>query len=121
MIYEENDKNLTSFARVFSLQFVSDAKDYLAAAAPNCKSEYEEGKGPWRSDRPEVNIRCLFKNINFAGIENARKGMYHPSRQESVCPDCYRLYLEGLTKKMLLLPSTNARPQVKSRFSRRFD
>ena len=49
MIYEENDKNLTSFARVFSLQFVSDAKDYLAAAAPNCKSEYEEGKGPWKT------------------------------------------------------------------------
>lgn len=118
-IYEENDKDLTSFARVFSLQFVNDARDYLAATAPNCKSEYEEGKGPWRSDRPEVNIRCLFKNINFAGIENVRQIMYHPLQKEIVCPDCYRLYLDGLTKKMLSLPSVNARPQGKSRFSRR--
>lgn len=121
LIYEESNKDLTSFARVFSFQFVSDAKDYLAAAAPNCRSVYEEGKGPWRSDRPEVNIKCLFKNINFAGIENAREGMYHPTRQCIACPDCYRLYLDGLTKEMLLLPSTNARPQGKSRFSRRFD
>lgn len=119
LIYEENDKDLTSFARVFSLQFVSDAKDYLAAAAPNCKSQYEEGKGPWRSDRPEVNIRCLFKNINFAGIENVRQRMYHPSQKEIACPDCYKLYLEGLTGKMLSLPLINARPKVKSRFGRR--
>lgn len=118
-LYEERDKDLTSFARVFSKQFVIDVKDYLAAVAPNCRSQYEEGKGSWRSDRPEVNIECLYKNINFAGIENVRQKMYRPTEKEIVCPDGYGLYLEGLTKKMLSLPLINARPKNKSRFSRR--
>ena len=92
-LYEERDKELTSFARVFSKQFMIDAKDYLAAAAPNRRSQYEEGKGAWRSDRPEVNIECLYKNINFDGIENVRRKMYHPIKKERVCPDGYGLYL----------------------------
>lgn len=118
-VYEERDENLTSFARVFSKQFMTDAKDYLAAAAPNRRSQYEEGKGAWRSDRPEVNIECLYKNINFDGIENVRRKMYHPIKKETVCPDGYGLYLEGLTNKMLSLPLINTRPKNKSRFNRR--
>ena len=115
----EGDKDLTSFARVFSKQFMIDAKDYLAAAAPNRRSQYEEGKGSWRSDRPEVNIECLYKNINFDGIENVRRKMYHPIKKETVCPDGYGLYLEGLTNKMLSLPLINTKPKNKSRFNRR--
>lgn len=118
-LYEERDKELTSFARVFSKQFMIDAKDYLAAAAPNRRSQYEGEKGSWRSDRPEVNIECLYKNINFAGVENVRQKMYHPIKKETVCPDGYGLYLEGLTNKMLSLPLINTKPKNKSRFNRR--
>ena len=118
-VYEEKNRELTSFARVFSLQFVTDAREYLAAVAPNCRSQYDEGKGPWKSDRPEINISCLYKNINFYGVENVRQKMYHPPKKEVVCPDGYRLYLEGLTNIMLTLPALSVARPNKSRFTRR--
>lgn len=116
-IYEEKD-DPTSFAKVFTLQFVSDASDYLSAAASDCKSDYEEDRGPWKSDRPKVNIICLYKNINYSGIENVRRKMYGDYKKGALCPDGYKLYLEGLTGEMIKLPKINSKPRPKSRFNR---
>lgn len=116
-IYEGSDNNLTSFAKVFASQMVYDAKYYLAAAAGNCvRSQYEEGGKIWTSDKPEVNWRILYKNINFSGIENVRKNMLHPKGSTNVCPDGFRLYLAGLTTKVTELPRTVV--QAKSKISR---
>lgn len=118
-VYDERDQELTSFARVFSLQFVMDAKDYLAASAPSgARSQYEEN-GFWKSNNPESNLCNLYRNINFYGIENVRKQLQHPSGLTSVCPDVYRLYLEGLTNKMVTLPTMNSKSRSSDLFCRK--
>ena len=118
-LYDERNKNMTSFARAFSFQRIYDAKDYLVAAVSGCvKSQYEEN-GIWRSDRPDLNLNILCRNINYYGIENAREQLYKPTRQMSVCPDVFRLYLEGLSGKMLKLPIIDSMQRKQSRFMRK--
>lgn len=117
LLYEEADQNLTSFARVFSAQFVFDAKEYLAGAAGDRKSQYEEGYKSWKSKSPAVNWKILYKNINFAGVENVRTEMLKGTSK--ACPDGFRLYLTGLNKIMLDFPEIQAKPKSsKTRFHR---
>lgn len=118
-IYEETNPELTSFSRVFPFQRIIDAKEYLAAAVSNCVRSQYESPSFWRSDRLEDNLRALYRNINFYGIENVRRQMYHPSRPPMVCPDAFKLYLEGLTNKMVTLPIIEPKPQSSSRFRRK--
>ena len=119
-IFEENGNEVSSFARAFSYQLVVDAKDYLVAAtSKTVRSEYEEGGLYWKSDCPELNLKYLFRNINYYGIKNARDKMYHPSRPSGLCQDVYKLYLEGLVGKMITLPAVSVRGKRSDRFKRK--
>lgn len=119
LMYDEKSDALSSFARAFPFQHIYDAKDYLVAVAPGCvRSQYEEGCF-WRSDRPDVNLKFLCRNINFYGIENVRKQLLNPKGTVSLCPDVYRLYLEGLIKKIVTLPVINTTSKRASRFRRK--
>ena len=119
-IYEDGNKDLTSFAMAFPFQRIMDAKDYLIAATPNCvRSQYENENGVyWRSDKPDVNLKALYKSINFDGIENARNQLLHPKVPMSFCPDAFKLYLEGLINKMVKLPVIETRSKATSRLRR---
>lgn len=116
-LFDERDQNLSSFARAFPFQHILDAKDYLVAAAPTSRSQYEEN-GFWRSDKSDEKLKLLFRNINYYGIQNVRDKMSHPLSTTTVCPDAFRLYLEGLTNKMTSLPTINQKPKKTSRFHR---
>ncbi len=116
-LFDERDPNLSSFARAFTFQHILDAKDYLVAAAPTSRSQYDEN-GFWRSDRADEKLKILFRNINCYGIQNVRDKMLHPLSTATVCPDAFRLYLEGLTAKMASLPAINPKPKKTSRFRR---
>lgn len=118
-LYDDRSNKMTSFARAFPFQLIYDAKDYLVAAVSDCvRTQYEED-GFWRSDKPDSNLNMLCRNINFYGIENAREQLFKPKRQMSVCPDAFKLYLEGLSGKMLKLPVIASKPRKPSRFKRK--
>ena len=117
-LFDDRDENLSSFARVFPFQHILDTKEYLVAAAPSIsRSEYDEN-GFWRSDRPDERLKNLFININYYGVENVRSKMLQPMKTSSTCPDAFKLYLEGLTKKMISLPVINTKPKKSSKFRR---
>ena len=121
-IYDEQNKNITSFARAFPSQLIFDASEYLASSVSNCvRSQYAEHEdyGFWKSDRPNANIKALFMNINFYGIDNVRQKMQDKKEGVLACPDGYRLYLEGLSRKMTTLPKVTSRETKKSHFTRR--
>ena len=107
-LYNEKDTSITSFARVFSSQMFYDVLTTLSIAAPpDCRSDYVENSKYWKNRKPEVNWRLLYTNINFIGVENVRKELKNKAG-DSVCPDCFRLYLEGLTCEMANLPRENS-------------
>lgn len=119
-IYDEEDQNMSSFARVFSYQLVRDAKDYLVAAAPSSvRSRYEYNGIFWKSINPNVNLKFLYKCINAYGIENARKRLMNPLPSSMSCPDVFLLYLQGLASEMTKLPTLISSSKLKtSRFCR---
>lgn len=102
-----------------SRSFLGSSDNYLIAACPHSvRSQYQEDNRFWKSNTPEVNLKYLYRNINFSGIKNVRDQLLHPKTKTAVCPDGFRFYLEGLTQKMVTLPAVEA-PRKNSRFSRK--